>query len=535
MQPALEFRYALLSAPNLSVPFTFPRSKPLGTANPNDPSTQLTLLGHDLRAAVSDVIGGLRLVSHDALSPDARLQLERVRASSELLARLMDEGLAQILGDADCAATSPRHVLLSKLVYDLDVRWRGRAQEKGLTFITSVAENLPQSLALDRTALDRILSNILSNAIKYAVTGVIELRVELSPSGALRMAVTDQGPGFCADAMARLFDLGCRPRESTETGQGLGLHITRDLAGRLGGGVTVENRPCGGARVTVELPASSWTIRASLPKPHELPDLRGLKVLVAEDSATNQLVVGQMLRRMGAEYVIAADGVEALNCLKAESFDLALIDIEMPRLSGLDVIRHLRAKSSRHRSMPVLAISAYVLISNREAIYAAGADAILTKPLAGIDALGAAIGKLVNREKTSPEETIIVSLQPEFSLQPEYSPLAPALERLAQLAGQDSCGELVGCLCADLQGVKHDLLRGHADGNLEMVRGATHKLIALAGTMGANELHALGRAINAAAEAGDVADQGVAVDQAIALIGQLVSQVEALHADQGKV
>lgn len=527
MQPALEFRYALLSAPNLSVPFTFPRSKPLGITGLNDTTTQLTLLGHDLRAAVSDVIGGLRLVSNDALAPDARLQLERVRASSELLARLMDEGLAQILGVADCAATSPRHVLLSKLIYDLDVRWRGRAQEKGLTFTTSLAENLPQALALDQTALERILSNILSNAIKYAVTGAIELRVELSPSGALQMAVTDQGPGFCADAMARLFDLGCRPRESSEPGQGLGLHITRDLAGRLGGGVTVENRPSGGARVTLELPASSWTMRTSLPKPDDLPDLGGLKILLAEDSATNQLVVGQMLRRMGAEYVIAADGVEALNRLKAETFDLALIDIEMPRLSGLDVIRHLRAGPTRHRSMPVLAISAYVLVSNREAIYAAGADAILTKPLAGIETLGAAIGKLVNRGMTSPGETIVVSLRP------EGGPVAPALERLAQLAGQDSCGELVGCLCADLQGVKHDLLRGQTDGNLEMMRGATHKLIALAGAAGANELLALARAINTAAETGDVTDQRVALDHAIALIGQLVTQVEALNADQG--
>lgn len=529
MQPALEFRHALLSAPTLSVPFTFPGADPLGKARANDPSTQLTLLGHDLRAAVSDVIGGLRLVSHDTLAPDARLQLERVRASSELLARLMDEGLAQILGDADFTAACPRHVLLSKLIYDLDVRWRARAREKGLTFTTSVAENLPQALALDRTALDRILSNVLSNAIKYSVTGVIELRVELSPGGALRMAVTDQGPGFCAEALARLFELGGRPRETTEPGQGLGLHITRDLAGRFGGGVTVENRPSGGARVTVELPASGWTHLSSLPDPHDLPDLGGLRILVAEDSTTNQLVVSQMLRRMGAKYVIAADGVEALKCLSDETFDLALIDIEMPRLSGLDVIRQLRAKSSRHRSMPVLAISAYVLVSNREAIYAAGADAILTKPLAGIDALGAAIGKLVNRRTTPPEETMFASLQP------EGSPVAPGLERLAKLAGQDSCGELVGCLCADLLGVKRDLLRGHTDGNLELVRSATHKLIALAGTTGAHELHALGRAINAAAEAGDLTDQRVAVEQAIALIGQLVTQVEALRAVQGQV
>lgn len=528
MQPALEFKHALLSAPNLSVPLTFSGAAPLGTMHPKGPSAQLTLLGHDLRAALSDVIGGLGLVSHDTLAPDARLQLERVRASSELLARLMDEGLAQILGDADQVTASPRPVLLSKLIYDLDVRWRGRAREKGLTFTTSVAESLPQELALDRTGLDRILSNILSNAIKYSQAGMIEMRVELSPSGALRIAVTDQGPGFCADALARLFDLGGRPRESTEPGQGLGLHITRDLVGRLGGAVTVENRSLGGARVTVELPASSWATLSSQPRPQDLPDLSGLKILVAEDSATNQLVVGQMLRRMGAKYVIAGDGVEALTCLKRERFDLALIDIEMPRLSGLNVIRHLRASSSQHRTMPVLAMSAYVLRSNRDAIYAVGADAIMTKPVAGIDTLGAAIGKLVNRGKTPPDETM------SDSLQPEKSPVAPELARLAQLAGQDACAELVECLCADLHSVKRELLRGFADGNPEMVRGATHILIALAGSTGANDLRALGCAMNAAAEAGDVSDQRVAVGRAAALIDQLITQAKALHAGRGQ-
>lgn len=528
MQPALEFRHTLLSAPYSSVPITFSAEGSRRTASPVDPAAQLTLLGHDVRAAVSDVIGGLRLVSQDKLEPDVRLQLERVRASSELLARLVDEGLAQILGAAELAAARPHHVQLSKLVYDLDVRWRGRAQEKGLIFTTSIAENLPQALALDRTALDRILSNILSNAIKYSATGVIELRVELSSSGALRLAVTDQGPGFCADAMARLFDLGGRPLESTQPGQGLGLHITRDLAGRLGGAVTVENRPSGGARVAVELPASSWTTITSLPNPHDLPDLGGLRILVAEDSATNQMVIGQMLRRMGAEYVVAADGIEALNYLAHETFDLALIDIEMPRLSGLEVIRHLRAESSPHRHMPVLAISAYVLVSNREAILAAGADAIMTKPLAGIDALGAAIRKLVKREKAPPQRTTIGGLRS------EGSPVAPGLERLAQLAGQGSCDELVECLCADLQSVKRDLLRGHTEGNLEMLRGATHILIALAGASGANALLALGCAMNTAAEAGVVTDQRVAVHQAIAMIDQLITQVEVLRIGGGQ-
>ena len=158
-----------------------------------------------------------------------------------------------------------------------------------------------------------------------------------------------------------------------------------------------------------------------------------------------------------------------------------------------------------------------------------GADPILTKPLTGIVALGAAISKLVNRSVTPPEETMFASRPPEGTF------VAPGIETLAQLAGQGACGELVGCLWADLQGVKRDLLRGHTDGNLEIVRSATPKLIALAGTVGAKDLLALARAIKAVAEAGDVSDQRFAVDRAIALTGQLVTQVEALRAVQDQV
>jgi two-component system, OmpR family, aerobic respiration control sensor histidine kinase ArcB len=286
----------------------------------------MTLLGHDLRAAVSDIIGGLRLIDQEEMDAAARLQLERVRTASETLARLLEEAMANIFGDEAVVVAQPSNVQLERFLYDVEMRWSGRASEKGLRLEFQRDADLPQILKVDRVALDRILSNILSNAIKYTDTGTIRVDISSCVAGALRISITDQGPGFSAEALARLFQYRGRPDDTGKPGQGLGMHITKNLSELIGATISVDNPASGGACVTLELPPAVLSNAQAGAQP-ELPDLSRIKVLVAEDSATNQLLIGQMLSTMGAEFEIAADGVQALNWLEREDFDLALIDI----------------------------------------------------------------------------------------------------------------------------------------------------------------------------------------------------------------
>ncbi len=524
MQPALEFRHILLSAPKLTARAAFSAQSRMMAAVPADTSARLALLGHDVRAAVSDVIGGLQLLPREGLAPEAHLQLERVRASAELLSRLMDEGLAAVLGEDNVASAPTDNIPLTGLIHDIEARWCGRAREKGLTFTASTARNAPHVLTLNRIALDRILSNILSNAIKYSDVGVVALHVEITPSNRLRLAVTDDGPGFSAEALARLFDLGGRPHDNEVPGQGLGLHIARGMAGRLGGAITVENRTTGGACIALELPPTSWTTPTA--PPAALPDLSHVKVLVADDSATNQAIIGRMLDRMGASYVIADDGVAALDWLSRETFDLALVDIEMPRLSGLDVIHQLRVGAYAHKNMPVIAITAYVLQSNRDAIYAAGADAILVKPLAGIETFGATISKLLNHPAIPAEEAAM-------SAAAAQDDTSTRLERLVDAAGPDLGQELLSRLSADLRSVEHGLIEGFAAGAAEQIHSCTHILIALAGTAGAEELLALARALNHTAQTGDITTGKATMRRALDLLKRLITQTDDLRLRRG--
>lgn len=492
---------------------------------------KMTLLGHDLRAAVSDIIGGLRLIDQTSVDEATRLQLERVRASGEILARLLEQGLAQILGEDDFAATHPANLQMPRFLYDVEMRWSGRAREKGLGFRMTVAENVPAVLTLDRIALERVLSNILSNAIKYTDAGEVSLDVSMAQSGALRLSVTDEGPGFSAEALARLFEFQGRPDGAGKPGEGLGMHITRSMAGQLGGTISVENLVRGrGSRVTLDLPPETWTIAAP-ERAVELPDLSRTKVLVAEDNPTNQTIVSHMLAKMGAQFEIAADGVEALHWLERETFDLALIDIEMPRMNGIDVIRTLRARSNGHRRphMPVIAITAYVLRANRDAIYAAGADAILAKPLAGLETFGLAIANALGRVRNAGEDETLPMPAAEAAFD------RSTFDRLIEVAGPEAACELLDRLSADLGKCELGLRSGIADGDLTSVRAETHVLIALAGAVGAGRLQALAQTLNAAAHRRDRSTLDRHGMDAMGEIDRLIRFVAEERARRGEV
>lgn len=482
----------------------------------------LALLGHDIRAALSDVIGGLRLIDPDRVDPETRLQLGRMRAAGELLARLLEEGLGVMLGD-EAAATPPANVQLSRLLGDLRLRWSARARDKGLEFTLAEGDALPVLITADRIGLERALSNLLSNAIKHSDRGRVELAVARDPSGGLVFRVVDEGPGFSEAALARLFEFAARPHGADRPGQGLGLHIAKGFAGRAGGELLARNRPEGGAEVTLTLPPE-----ACLPCPgHDsrdsalpLPDLTRHRVLVADDSPTNLKLISLMLERLGAEVEQVEDGIAAVTALEQENYDLALIDIEMPGLNGIDVIRNLRAMGGRQGRIPVLACTAYVLRANREAIYAAGADAILSKPLGGIEVLGQTVARLLSRTAGGPSPPSATLPEQPGDDAPEMDP--GQFDRLLEVAGPQGSRELLTRLAEDLRLCERQIVAALPAPDWAELRSQTHVLIALAGAVGARRLQHRAEAANVAAHRRDrdaVAAQG---DGLVALLDRLI-------------
>lgn len=452
----------------------------------NGQAERAAMLSHDIRAAMSDVIGGLRLIDTNAMSDDVRLQLERVRSSGEALARLLEDALNSLFEGEAVSFVNRTQINLGRFLHDLESRWTGRAASLKVGFRVRTGQTSPSVIQTDRTGLERIISNLLSNALKYAECGQVSLSVDVLDEDVLAFRVSDDGPGFSGDALTRLFQPSGRPQDSTKPGTGLGLHIAKDLADRLGGRLEVRNAPDGGADVALLLPADAWRSSVHPTPDGNLPDLTGLRVLVAEDNETNQLLTSQMLAAMGAEAQIAPDGIEALNWFEREEFDLGLIDIEMPRLNGIEVIRAMRARPDKLAEMPLVALTAYVLRANREAIYAAGADGIVAKPIMSLEGFGRSLAGYLSLKVASLPEA-------------KEAPLMDAdrLARLLEIAGPSDAGELLRRLVGDLTRVRDNMRAALQEPDIAALRAETHVLISLAGAVGAERLHQLAKAMNA--------------------------------------
>ncbi|MEM9148303.1 MAG: response regulator [Pseudomonadota bacterium] len=237
--------------------------------------------------------------------------------------------------------------------------------------------------------------------------------------------------------------------------------------------------------------------------------LRGLHILLAEDNATNQMVAMQMLESLGATISLAADGVEAMELAKRERFDLALIDIEMPRLSGTEVIRRLRAGPPPHCDMPLIALTAFVIGDLRGQIDDAGADGVIAKPLLSIEGLGDDILRLTEaRRRSGAHVTRFAAAEPVAPVPPEQEEAIDlhAFEALERAIGPEALPELLRKMALDIAAVRGRIEAGLAGQDPMVLRSATHVLVAVAGSIGATKLQYGAQCLNSAAHSGHSPD-----------------------------
>jgi CheY-like chemotaxis protein len=451
----------------------------------------LVMLHHDIRGALQGVVGAVAQVDAAALGPENRVQFERIAAASRTLAGLVGAALGEV---PDPEAEKARGMVdVGGFLDHVRQRHAGEAQVRGLQLVVEAEEGIPAALRLDAMALARIVDNLVGNAVKFTETGTVRLRVSSEADGAVTFRVADDGPGLPAGALKQVFRYGFRPAESDRAGQGVGLHIVKSLTDRLGGEVSVGNRPAGGVEAVVRFPADVTSGGAAAAGGPEAPDLTGVRVLLAEDNPTNQMVASQMLRSLKAEVTICSDGVEALERFEEEPVDLVVVDIEMPRLSGLDVIRAIRARTDARAHVPIVALTAYAMREHRERIAAAGANGLISKPITSVEALGRGLAAHVARhgraEAPSPApEAGDADAEPVIDL--------VVFQALCDAIGSDVMGELLDKVVADLLGAQRELAGALDTVASEPIRSASHILISVAGALGAVRLQGCARKLN---------------------------------------
>lgn len=472
----------------------------------------LAMLSHDLKSALTGVIGGLRQIDIAKLDPKNTKFREGALASAIEASRLLDGILDIEAIEAGNFEINIETTNLESFLAELHRRWTARAEWKDLALKVYMEGNLPKTVDLDRGRLSRVLGNLIDNAIKYTENGKVELSVHADDANTLAFTVRDDGPGFSEEALDSLFQFRGRPDSSTKPGSGIGLYISQSLLSQMGGEVKIGNRVAGGTEAVVLVQtdlgknaaeAELSTASVSVFPTTKLPDLSNLHVLLAEDNITNQLVVTQMLDAMGAKFEIASDGVEALEKFELFNFDVLLLDIEMPRLSGLDVIRSVRARKDAQRNKTIIALTAYAMREHRERIAAAGADGLIAKPILGIEDFGIDILNHYNRvtSETASHEDIPA----EATENSDAGSLIDfeVYESLEKSIGSETMNELLSKVLTDLSSVKHGIETGLATEDVKKVGSSSHVLISVAGAIGAVSTQSDAQALNKACHQND--------------------------------
>ena len=372
----------------------------------------LANMSHEIRTPLNGVIGIVDALSRTSLTPEQAEMVSLVRSSGVTLERLVSDILDVSKIEAGQLDLEMRAFDLEEALEPLAVM-RARAEDKGLAFHIRRAPEARGVFVGDSTRIRQVLGNLLSNAVKFTASGAVTVHIEVwsddeegsSAPHRLALTVEDTGVGFDSRHAARLFDR-FNQADSTITrrfgGTGLGLSICRSLVEMMGGEIEARSTPGAGSRFRFVLPLARAASLADYDArdPDAVVALPGtglpLRVLLAEDHPTNQRVVELILGAQGAEVVVAADGALALAAFEAGTFDVVLMDMQMPVMDGLTATRAIRAAEraapDRPRT-PVVMLSANAMAEHRADAFAAGADAHVAKPvtaaglLAGIQAV----------------------------------------------------------------------------------------------------------------------------------------------------
>ena len=354
-------------------------------------SAFLANTSHEIRTPLNGLLGLARLAMRSDLGEARRQEyLGQILDSAQSLAGIMSDILDVSKIEAGRLALEDTPFNLHDALRAVHHAYRALAEVKGLSLQLAIDEQVPVTVRGDPVRVRQILSNFITNALKFTPRGHVRIEAAPAVGGGLRLAVSDTGPGVTAEMRERLFRPFSQGDSSTTRrfgGTGLGLSICHDLAQLMGGRVGVDSAPGHGSTFWAELPLpdSAPAAAALSTEASDLQQLVDARVLMVEDNPVNMMIAVAMLEHWGVRVVQAVDGRTAINAVHAavhagDPFDAVVMDVQMPVMSGHEAARELRGHYPPQQ-LPIIALTAAALVSERDEALACGMDDFLTKPV----------------------------------------------------------------------------------------------------------------------------------------------------------
>lgn len=371
----------------------------------------ITHMSHEMRTPLSGIIGMLELVNREKLpEPELKDFTQTAEASARALLNIANDVLDLSKLEAGVLKLDEQEFKPREIVEESMRLLKIDAAKKGLSLNMNIKETVPKVLIGDKTRLGQILFNLLGNAIKFTEHGSVSVIIDgtVNPSQSdvfvLNGSVIDTGIGIKPEVLSRLFKPFSQGEESITRrfgGTGLGLFISNQLCEKMGGSITVSSEVGKGSVFSFKVNLHTDcppTLKHSLglKEPIMLPS--SIHILAAEDNQINQKILSKHLQKLGCSSVtMVSNGLEAVEACQQKNYDIVLMDIEMPKMNGIDAMREIR-KLPNKKDLPIVCVTAHALISERQGFLEAGMNGCLSKPY-NQEELCAEILKCLPRQK----------------------------------------------------------------------------------------------------------------------------------------